>query len=83
MKVVDIEKLYNFHVLAKTQFCRFHGQKPRGTCPGRARVLGTLGTGFGKNRGHWSLILQNCPRCPLGKTLLKNFHVLSFPCFGL
>ena len=49
MKVVDIEKLYNSHVLVKTQFCHFRGQKPRGTCPGHARVLGTLGTGFGKN----------------------------------
>ena len=79
MKVLDIEKLYNFHVLRKTQFGRFRCQKPFGTSPGRARVLGTLGTGFGKNRGCWSLIFQNCLRCPLGKTLLKNFHVLSFP----
>ena len=46
-------------------------------------VLGSSGSGFVKNRGHWSLILQIRPRFPLGKTLLNNFRVLSFYRFGL
>ena len=45
--------------------------------------LGRPATGFCKNRDHWSLILGFCPRCPLGKTLLNNFHVLSFTQFCL
>ena len=51
--------------------------------PGQIARPGKLVSDFHEKLGRWSLIFENCPRYPLGKTLLYNFHVLSFPKFGL
>ena len=37
-----------------------------------------LGFGFDKNRGLWSLIFKNLPRCPIGFSIFYNFVVFNF-----